>query len=310
MITVALPTWNNKDIVWLAMEGLVRQKNSPEWELLILECRSLNEAGADFFRSYWNKLQKAGCVRMKYAFCESRMPLNQKWVKLAKEAHPESEMFLIQASDDYPHPERNEQPTKHNVDWYDCRSYYSYHIGLDKLLLFDNQQTDANKPGEWKTGFNMAIKTDLVRNIKSDQVVRKGVDFWLFNTAGAKSRYVDQKIYNGLSTTGLNTISNKRYKYFNDVKFPFKETEVRPEDLKIPKSILKRLYELKPKATVSETRLNYTPIMVEFIKKINGKQPGHRQKIPAHAVDYFLLRNAIKVIYHGNEPQKDFELCI
>ena len=50
--------------------------------------------------------------------------------------------------------------------------------------------------------------------------------------------------------------------------------------------------------------------MVEFIKKINGKQPGHRQKIPAHAVDYFLLRNAIKVIYHGNETQKDFELCI
>ena len=310
MITVALPTWNNKDIVWLAMEGLVRQKNSPDWELLILECRSLNEAGADFFRSYWPKLQKAGCVRMKYVFCETRMPLNQKWLKMAQEAHPESEMFLLQASDDYPHPERNEQAAKHNVGWYDCRSYYSYHIGLDKLILFDNQQTDANKPTEWKTGFNIAIRTDLVRNIESTQIVRKGVDTWLFNNMKPKTRYVDQTLYNGLSTTGLNSISDKRYKYFVDTKHPFYQTETKPENLKIPKSILKRLYNLRPKSAISQPRLDYTQIYVEFTKKLNGRQPGHRQYIPAHAVDYFLLRNAIRVIYHKGEPQKDFELCI
>ena len=229
---------------------------------------------------------------------------------MAQEAHPESEMFLLQGSDDYPHPERNEQAAKHDADWYDCRHYYQYHIGLDKLILFDNEQTDADHPTTWITGFNMAIRTDLLRKVESDQVVRKGVDFWLFKTTDCKTRYVDQSIYNGLSTTGLNSISNKRYKYFIDAKFPFKETEVMPEDLKIPKSILKRLYELKQKAAVSEKKLDYTPIMVEFIKKINGRVPGHRQYIPAHAVDYFLLRNAIKVIYHNNEPQKEFELCL
>jgi hypothetical protein len=309
MITVALPTWNNKDIVWLTMEGLIRQKNSPEWELIILECRSENESGSEFFQSYWPKLQKVGCVRMKYMYSLKRLPLNLKWVAMAQQASCNSEMFLLQGSDDYPHPTRNEQAAKHNVDWYDCRKYYQYHIALEKMIAYDNGQTEPMEPKEWKTGFNMAIKTDLVRNIQTTKYVRKGVDFWLFTTAGAKSRFVDQEIYNGLSTTGLNTISNKRYQFFLEPKHPFQATDIKPEDLKIPKTVLKRLYELKDKAVIDQERLDNREILVKFTKPLNGRLPGHKQYIPVHAMNYFLIRDAIEVIYHDREPQKDFDIC-
>jgi glycosyltransferase involved in cell wall biosynthesis len=312
MITVALPTWNNKEIIFLAMEGLIRQKNSPKWELLILECISPNEVGGDYFKTYWDKLQKAGCVRMNYMYSRKRMPLNQKWIALAKASDPKSTVFCLQASDDYAHNERNlkaYEAIKAGADWYDCRKYWQYHIALEKMILYDNNQTDAKEPQEWKTGFNMAIRTDLVRAIESTKYVRKGVDFWLFETINKKTRFVDQELYNGLSTTGLNTISNKRYDYFLNPRYPFAASQVTPEDLKIPKSVLKQLYSLKDKAIIDREPEDNTPVFVEFTKKINGKLPGHKQWIPRHALSYFLLRDAINIVYHSN-TQKDFEICM
>jgi hypothetical protein len=311
MITVALPTWNNKEIIFLAMEGLIRQKNSPEWELLILECIAPHEVGAEYFKTYWDKLQKAGCVRMKYMYSRKRMPLNQKWMRLAQEADNNSTVFCLQASDDYPHAERNLKAygaIRNGADWYDCRKYYQYHIALDKMILYDNNQTDAMKPQEWKTGFNMAIRTDLVRKIQSSKYVRKGVDFWLFENIDKKTRYVDQELYNGLSTTGMNTISDKRYDYFINPRYPFSASETKPEDLKIPKTVLKKLYELKDVAIIDREKIDDTPVFVEFTKAINGKLPGHKQFIPRHALNFFLIRDAINIVYHNN-TQKEFELC-
>lgn len=306
MITVALPTWNNKDIVWLAMEGLIRQKDSPDWELLILECRSENEAGSEFFENYWPRLQKAGCVRIKYMFSETRMALNQKWLKMAREAHPESRMFLLQGSDDYPHPDRNYQASIHDVDWYDCRYYYQYHVALDKLLLFDNEQLEASDPKNWKTGFNMAIRTEKVRNIKSDKWVKKGVDFWLMDTAGTQTRHVDQNIYKGVSTTGLNTISNKRFRYFVEARYPFKETDVKVDEL-APKPVVRKLKELKELAIVDQVRFDSRKVKVTFKKAVNGRPKGYKTTLPVHALNYYLLLDAIHIDYRNKPLQKEFE---
>lgn len=314
MITVALPTWGNKDIVFLAMEGLIRQKDSPPWELLVLECRSANEAGTTFFESYWDKLQKAGCIRLQYEYSKKHMPLNQKWLTMAHQASCESEAFLLQGADDYPHPERNKtagEAIAAGHDWYDCRYYYQYHIALDKMIMYDNGQEDAGSPGIWKTGFNMAMKTQRVRDIVSNKYVRKGVDFWLFDNTNTKSRYVDQTKYKGVSTTGLNTISNKRFKFFHDTIPPFYDTDETLDSMGLPKKIVKQIRELSKIAVVNKTDLrNNDPVFVEFKKKINGMVPGHRKHIPRYAVNYFMIRDAIEIIFHDEPNQKNLELCL
>ena len=307
-LTVALPTWNNADIAWLAMEGLIRQKNSPDWELLILECASNNQAGAEFFQSYWPKLQKAGCKRMVYEYRDKRMALNEKWLRLAEIA--QGEIFCLQGSDDYPHPERNAKAYEANADWYDCRYYYQYHIALEKLIEYDNKQTDANEPKEWKTGFNMAIRTELVKKIKFIKAVRSGVDFWLFENVKPKNRYVDQEKYKGVSTTGLNSISSRRYKYFLKPEHPFYETYESLTSLRIPKSVIKDLKEIKDKAIIDKQKYNTEPVLVRFTKKINGRQPGTVQNVPAHSLDYFFLRDSIELAYPVSNKQNNFELCI
>lgn len=311
MITVALPTWNNKEIIFLALEGLIRQKQSPNWELIVLECASQNEVGAEYFKSYWTKLQKTGCVRMKYMYSETRMPLNQKWLQLAKEASPESVTFCLQASDDYPHPERNlkaHEAIISGADWYDCRSYYQYHIALEKMIFYDNGQTTDQDVKEWKTGFNMAFRTEKIRNIDSTKYVRRGVDFWLLNQMQKVKRYVDQNVYSGISTTGMNTISDNRYQYFENPRYPFFETNKKPEDMKVPKTVLKQMYKLKDIAIIDKPKIDNDPVRVEFTKAINGRQVGHKTTIPAHAVPYFQIRNAIKLI-NNNQKQEEFELC-
>lgn len=307
-LTVALPTWNNADIVWLAMEGLIRQKNSPDWELVILECVSNNQAGSEFFKSYWPRLQKAGCKRLVYEFSNKRLPLNQKWLRLAEIA--QGEIFCLQGSDDYPHPDRNAKAYEANADWYDCRYYYQYHIAMEKLIEYDNKQTDANIPKDWKTGFNMAIRTELIRQIKFTKAIRSGVDFWLFENVKPQNRFVDQTKYKGVSTSGLNTISTKRYKYFKTPEHPFYETAESLTSLRIPKPIIKQLRELKGSAIIDRPKYDTSPVLVKFTKAINGRQPGAIQSIPAHSVDYFFLRDSIELAYPKSNNDKSFELCI
>lgn len=293
------------------MEGLIRQKQSPEWELIVLECISFNEVGGDYFKNYWPKLKKAGCVRLKYIYSKTRLPLNQKWLQLAKAADQKSVTFCLQASDDYPHAERNQKAHEAimaGADWYDCRSYYQYHIGLDKMIYYNNGQTGEQDVKEWKTGFNIALRTEKIRNIQSKKYVRSGVDFWLLTQMGEVKRYVDQNDYTGLSTTGMNTISTKRYDYFMNPRYPFYETDKTPDDMKVPKAVLKKLYELKPLAVIDKVKIDNELILVEFTKSINGRLPGHRTMIPRHSLPYFQIRDAIKIIYHDNK-QEEYELC-
>ena len=231
MYTVALPTWDNKNILWLPMEGLCRQRTTRDWELIVMECRSPNEAGKEFFEGYWERLQLAGCKRLLYIYTAKRVPLGQKWKEMAKRA--EGKYFLLQASDDYPHPGRIQAVTM-DGDWYDTRYFHTWSLISKRMVLFDRLSLKG-----WKTGNDMATLTEKVRNLP-DNNMNKGVDFYLFGKCCTK-RTMDEEIYRGINTNGANVISLTRERHYKKPMPPFRRPYRDLDEIGLPDEIYKRL---------------------------------------------------------------------
>jgi len=306
MVTVALPTYANKQIIHLTLEGLTRQKTTCPWELIVYECASLNEAGRETIEPYWPRLKKAGCVRLLYMYSQSRKPLNRKWVEMAQRA--KGEVFCLQGSDDYPHPERNQiacDAIGNGADWYDCRYYYQYHLIKEKLIMFDNFQTNDDHRPDWKTGFNMAMKTDAVANIKIEKDLRSGIDFWLMENIKTAKREIDQNHYKGVSTTGMNTISLRRVNYFDNPMFPFAETEKTINDIGLPKKVTGMIESLRHDAIYLGAKDK--KYKVKFTRNINGKQIGQKAILNHETMNYFWMRSAIEIL-RETPYETEFEL--
>ena len=235
-MTIALPIWNSREIVWLPMEGLCRQQTTRDWELIVMECASPKETGAEFFEGYWERLKKAGCKRMLYIYTGDRLPLGQKWKEIAKRA--KGKWFLLQASDDYPHARRLEVTNLNGYNWYHTRFFHSYSCATGGLILFDKLTSNY-----WKTGNDMAMYTDAVRKLP-DNKMNKGVDFYLFGNIATKP-LLDEAVYAGVNTNGQNAISLTREWHFKKPKPPYKKTYRTIDELGVPKDIIERLKGVK-----------------------------------------------------------------
>lgn len=266
-MTVGLPTWASRDIIWLAMEGLCRQEAS-DWELIIYECDSPLLAGFEFFECYWERLKETGCKRLVYMFSAQRLPLGQKWKEIAQMA--QGEMLLLQASDQYSHPQRIKKTQR--VDWYDTRYFYSYSFISRKLIMFDKNTCDR-----WLTGDNMAVRTKLLKSLP-DNDKRKGVDFHLYKfITGEKVR--DQCIYPGLHTNGANTISTSRERHYTKPNPPWKATKKTINDIGLPWDIVDKIEGFTP----VKFRDRQGKIRVTFIESVKGIGKGCEREISADA---------------------------
>jgi hypothetical protein len=269
MITVALPTWRNKDIIWLPLEGLCNQKTSHDWELIVMECPSDKETGDGYIDLYCDRLKEAGCKRIIYDYQPQRLPLGQKWKEIAKLA--EGELFLLQGSDDYPHPYRIEYSANmigdHN--WYHERFGWWYSFISRKLLQYDMMLLKA-----WKTGNNMAMRTEAVRNIPDNDTPR-GVDFFLFGLIEQGKSFINDRVMFGLNTNGLNTISLSRERHFSEPMPPFKKAYPALDEIGLPEDIVNRL-----QSTEARKLVGGEPITARVTRKLTNKyKPGAIVKI-------------------------------
>ncbi len=231
-LSVLLPTWQNKEIIWLAMEGLCRQVDSPDWELIIFECEK--DCGIEHFKQWSERLYKAGCKQVLYMHSPERLSLSRKWKLMFEQA--KGEFVALQGSDDYPHPERNQLAVRMDADWYDCMYYYQYHVQMKKLIQY------AGWKG--KTGFNMVIRAKLVKNIPACDLPNC-IDSFLYRYAKPEKVIHDDRIFAGVSTTGHNTISTRRDMFFRNVKAPFRPTKKTLDKIGLPADIVKRLKEMR-----------------------------------------------------------------
>ncbi len=230
LITVGLPTYQSK-IIWLALEGLCNQKTNIKWEFIICE-DEVGANGIDFFYNYYERLEHAGCVCIKYISvpreCEERdrMALSLKWRMIALASHKDSLGMLLQASDCYSEPQRIQtayEQFNNGFDWINSRFGIFYHLKYSKTILFDMNTLDT------KVGLNMGIKLDIARQLP-DEIYYSSVDNWLYNSM-LKIK-PNAKIYTdlsdnwkqGIDTDGENIISKKRYENYFIARPPFVDT--------------------------------------------------------------------------------------
>lgn len=252
-LSVALPVYNSKDIVWLALEGLAQQEDcGVRWELLIAEEQGSNALGETQFREFYNsRLKDKGCDRFYYEAIKTWIPLSKKWQILGNNASETSKIFLLQAADCYPHPNRLKMTydamVEDKFDWYNQENGYFYDINLDKTIEYKQNLLDKPYP----TGLNMAFRTLYAKQLPNADV-RKGVDAWLYNCVRRISGneplvYWDNVsgLRNGIDTNGMNNISLKRVRNFIDPVEPFKKGEYLGRDANIkdfvPLAVAERL---------------------------------------------------------------------
>ena len=213
-MTVALPSLNGSEIIWLALASLKRQTDIDfAWELIVFEEQGVSK---EIVQSYAGLLP--GCVRIIYktitredAFytleditknkCTSYYTLLEKWINIAKISDSKSKIFVKHAVDCYSPPKRlfiHYEHFKNDNCYYSTQPKgYFYNIKGDSWMLYNGYKRE---PVSWNENFeqkieisegikvtgchlNMALRTDIMKKIELPKMPKKaGIDgFILFN---------------------------------------------------------------------------------------------------------------------------------
>lgn len=295
LVTVGTPTWNNGDIFWLSIESLCRQETEYPWEYIVHECPSPNPIGEAFIARYRDRLQDAGCVRIVYINNGKRVDLSTKWKEIASAAH--GEVLILHDSDDYTHPLRIQRTMEMigSKPWYDTRYTWHYSIPTNQMMIYDYQITQKR----WKTGFNIAIRTEVLRRIP-DCHKNAGMHRWMCDYVNDK--VIDHTVYPCVATTGMNTVSLNRIRHFKNPQPPFLKTNKTIYDIGLPEDIVKRLVK-NNSVTSLEVQRAGEKVEVVFLKDYcRLYREGDVKRIPRQAYDFLSRKNHCKLL---NEPQLD-----
>lgn len=226
MITVGIPAWNAQEIIWLSLESLCRQNTSVEWELLIFEEEHDGACGEAFFQIYLDGLIEANCVKFTYFSASEKVSLSQKWRELALRSDKRSKMFCIVGADNY-YEEFMIQDAydawTEDHDFVTSKKAYWYNFHDGTLVVY-------HKP-KAPTGAQMAIRTDLMRNLPNEKVDRL-VDRWIYQSTKPRIPKVMLNRENTLGTHGFHNISgDRRAKMMKECIPPFYKTDKKLEDI-------------------------------------------------------------------------------
>lgn len=244
-LTAALPTWENKNIIWLQLESLCRQETDFNWELIVCEEQTQRMLGKVDLMEYEPRLAKVGCKQIKYKPLQNKIPLSQKWVKIASEAQGDS--FALCAADDYSAPNRlqiSHHTLKQGYNWFDVKKTLN-------LNLFDfTTATYINQPKDNNTGSAMCTKTSIVKGLNGPPWPTSGVDGWMRTNGNAEPYFQHHENLLGLVTDGANKINFDRINRYPDKKIrkryvcPYFPPEQKVEDI-LPEEIITRLKNLR-----------------------------------------------------------------
>jgi hypothetical protein len=242
-LTVALPIYKNKNIVWLALESLCRQENIDfEWELIVCE-EQMDQFGLEELRKYQVRLDAVGCKLVRYIGLNYRVSLPQKWKRMADKRSETSIGFVLQSSDDYSDCHRLKESydkLKEGFDWVHNRYGNFYDISSKRVLYYDAKSINL------KTGLNMAVSSVLLPKLQ-DSTIEAGVDTWFFKTVQPSNVYWNENAYSwSLYTDGNNHISKRRKEFYAKPRPPFFKSALNGiGEMFIPGEIVKRLQTMK-----------------------------------------------------------------
>jgi glycosyltransferase involved in cell wall biosynthesis len=232
-ISIAVPTYNNHTILWLALEGLLRQKTKHKFEVILSECPKDKEYVAEaIIEEYSEKFADRGC-EVVYLKNAKKMSLPNKWIQLAKAAR--SPYLIMLGSDDYAPSEMVETYVacfQNGVEWVDNREQAFFDFRTKKMGWF--------RAPEGKTSCEFATLTERVAAMPESDLP-KNVDGYIFENV--KPKAIHAVIFkDGLHTDGANSISHHRAAKYNGLhpQRPFISTVVKLTD-RVPGDIADRL---------------------------------------------------------------------
>ena len=254
--SIGMPLYRSRYIAWLGLESLCRQTGVPHpWELLVAEEQGSNKHkfyGLKRIMAYEKRLKKVGCCKILYIPFDEWLALSYKWRYLADHTHASSKYFLMQPGDCFSPPARMRTAIdlfqQDKSDWVHGYKRLIYNIKNGQVVLFTSQYV---KNGEQRTGVDIAVLTELIRQIpmKDRPAI---VDSWVFaNCREARGRpkfklSVDRtdNWKFGLGTYGMNNISGRNKHFRGGHKFFKKQNRSALND--IPRGIIRKLKELRP----------------------------------------------------------------
>jgi len=249
-LTVALPSYRGKYIMWLALESLCRQKQIDfEWELVVIE-EEFECFSEQKLLKYSKRLKKVGCSKISYTKLKEWIPLSQKWKMIAEKISDSSKVYILQAADCYSHPYRLIETydiiINQDYDWVLSTIGPFYDIPTGKLVVYDRRKKDTIE----YTGLNMAIKPYFIKGLPESEK-RSGVDGFIVENSMKFCKKINNREFKmkqnksenwryGVDTNGLNNISRSRLNlmrkhptYNRDIKMNINEI--------IPPDVVKKL---------------------------------------------------------------------
>jgi len=294
MITVALPIYKCSQIAWLAFEGLCNQKQAPEWELIVCEEIHDDSCAEQMIEKYRNNLYLANCKNIILIKPSSYINLAKKWQLIGRQAHKNSEIFLLQAADDYSHSLRLKQSYNalKNANWYHESEGYFFDLAIKIFMKFNRSILEPNS--DWKTGLNIAFKTKFARNIP-DYEYNSGIDHFLFRHVNTSLIACEKPLSDGLFTDSANIIS-KRRRLYRDPNPPFEHTNNRFDNIDLPKEVINRLNDIQVKEMYFENKplIKVSMGKYKFLKSRNHFRKGEEHELSDVVASFYLQEGIVE----------------
>lgn len=227
-VSIGIPTRRNLKILWLALEGLLRQVTDVVFEVIVLESPSDQEA-TEVVNKYREKFEAKG-IALRYKMAPVSHALPMKWKFLAEMA--DGKYFIMLGSDDYS-PSTLVQKTFDafigGADWVDSPAAYFFDFRTGAVGLW-------KKPYP-RSGCQCACLTADLAAIPDDDRPR-GVDQYVMDSIAPKQQvHIDH--IDGVHTDGYNGITTHRAAMYNSkaIRKPFHSTDRRLDEL-VPEDVL------------------------------------------------------------------------
>ncbi len=257
-----------RPIAWLAFEGLCRQEDAGDWELIILE-EVEGSCGEEYVNLYTDGLVAAGCKTVKFYRYHEHVRLLEKWIRASQLMDVRSLGMLLQAGDDYSQKFRLRDTRKAFLDgysWYQENTALSYNIVQQSSALLD-----VNDYEIFKTGESKAISAEFARAITDNGAIR-GIDHYLHSIVvnGMGNIYATNPENLSMNTYGFNHLSTYRGYFVDMLKPPFYRSYVTLEQV-VGSEIAERLRNLQVESEIAE-RLRNLQVESEIAERLRNLQ--------------------------------------
>jgi len=230
-ITVGLPCFKSKKILWLALESLKLQTVEENWELIVIEENNENRELVKEYFQYFKMCKKIVYININLDIFDSFF-LVDKWISMLYLS--QSNILVLHDSDGYSSPNRLKIHIEHfnNENVLLSAQKKGFFVNLSDLskLFFDG--TNINKPNKrvytlLKNAYRINKDVDYMSylftifvNKKIDNILRTVLEYQKMtyeNIAFFDDKYPDEWKYS-FETQGCNTISLSRAKcFYNNV---------------------------------------------------------------------------------------------